>query len=137
MVQVYFLLVLTNILGGIILAKQGLKKSLVDHWEAFFQVLEGRYFRGILGLVTFVTGFLGLIFVLPGDQIFLGDLIPSLTALFTGTTLILGFYHKEDFQAKNTVDHLEDVLLKNKMILGLLSVAFGFIHFLSPTVIFL
>lgn len=137
MVQVYFLLVLTNILGGAILAKQGLKKSFVEKWETFFQVFEGRYFRGVLGLVTFVTGFLGLIFVLPGDQIFLGDLLPSLTALFTGTTLIIGFYQKERDATANSLDHLEDVLIKNKMIVGLLSIAFGIIHFISPTVIFL
>ena len=137
MVQVYFLLVATNVLSGVLLARSGLKHPLSSDLEAFFLVLEKKWFLGGLGLLTFVTGFLCLLFVLPGDQIFLGDLIPSLTALLAGTSLILEFYQKETPDKAGTTKRLDDILLSNRWIVGLLSIGFGILHFLAPQVIFL
>lgn len=138
MVQVYFLLVLLNAASGLVLARAGLKRSL-GPWDAWFQPFEHRLVKGLLGILTFLTGFLGLIFVLPGDQIFLGDLFPSVTALLGGTILVLEYYRKEpdptveDPQAAK----IEDFLVSNKIIVGVVCLTFSLLHFFSPTVVFL
>ncbi len=132
MVQIYFLLVFFNALSGLVLARGGLKRSL-GHWDSWFLPFENRLVRGLLGILTFLSGFLGLIFVLPGDQIFLGDLFPSVTALLAGTILVLEYYRKEE----STAAKFEDFLVSNKIIVGVLSITFGIIHFFSPAVLFL
>ena len=137
MVQIYFLLVLLNISTGLVLARSGLKRSL-GPWDAWFLPFESKLIRGLLGVLTFVTGFLGLIFVLPGDQIFLGDLFPSVTALLGGTLLVLEYYRKEPV-AEETPEKakIEDFLVSNKIIIGVVCLTFGILHFFSPTVVFL
>lgn len=133
MVQIYFLLVLLNVLTGLLLARSGLKRSL-GVWDHWFLPFEHKMVRGLVGIASFLTGFLGLIFVLPGDQIFLGDLFPSLTALLAGTILILEYYRKEpDPEAPAA----EDFLVSNRIIIGVVCLVFGIIHFFSPAVVFL
>ena len=133
MVQIYFLLVLLNVTTGLVLARSGLKRSLGD-WDAWFLPFESRMVRGILGTLSFLTGFLGLIFVLPGDQIFLGDLFPSVSGLLGGTILILEYYRKEE---SPEAAKIEDFLVSNKIIVGVVCLTFGLLHFFSPTVVFL
>jgi len=133
MVQIYFFLVLLNVCSGLVLARAGLKRSL-GPWDAWFVPFEHRLAKGLLGVATFLSGFLGLIFVLPGDQIFLGDLFPSITALLGGTILVLEYYRKDEdpIPAK-----IEDFLVSNKIIVGVVCLTFGLLHFFSPTVVFL
>lgn len=133
MVQIYFLLVLLNVSTGLVLARTGLKRSLGD-WDSWFLPFEGRLVRGILGALTFLTGFLGLIFVLPGDQIFLGDLFPSVSGLLGGTILVLEYYRQDEHPEAAKI---EDFLVSNKIIVGVVCLTFGLLHFFSPTVVFL
>ena len=133
MVQIYFLLVLFNVASGMVLARSGLKRSL-GLWDAWFQPFENRLVKGVLGVLTFLTGFLALIFVLPGDQIFLGDLFPSVTALLGGTILVVEYYRKDEGPPPAKI---EDFLLSNKIIVGVVCLTFGVLHFFSPTVVFL
>jgi hypothetical protein len=147
MVQIYFLLVLLNVTSGLVLARAGLNRSL-GPWDAWFVPFEHRIVKGLVGIATFLVGFLGLIFVLPGDQIFLGDLFPSITALLGGTILVLEYYRKEpDPEGEAVGDSsdvpapgaakIEDFLVSNKIIVGVVCLTFGIIHFFSPTVVFL
>lgn len=133
MVQIYFLLVLLNVFTGLVLARSGFKRSL-GTWDSWFVPFENKLVSGLLGVATFITGFLGLIFVLPGDQIFLGDLFPSITALVGGTILAVEYYrgNTESKQGK-----IEDFLVSNKIIVGVTCLTFGILHFFSPTVLFL
>ena len=133
MVQVYFLLVFFNIVTGLVLARPGLKRTL-GPWDAWFAPFDHKMVKGLLGIFTFLTGFLGLIFVLPGDQIFLGDLFPSVSALLGGTICILEYYKKS---AETGALQTEDFLVNNKVIIGVVCMTFGVIHFFSPTVVFL
>jgi hypothetical protein len=142
MVQVYFFLVLLNVTVGLLLIRAGISKSF-GIWDAWFQPFENRMVRGLLGTATFVTGFLGLIFVLPGDQIFLGDLFPSLTALLGGTILALDYLRRapeaetKPDAAPKTPSKVEDFLMSNRIVVGVICLTFGVIHFFAPTVVFL
>jgi hypothetical protein len=143
MVQIYFLLVLLNVSTGLVLARSGLKRSL-GPWDAWFLPFDNKLIRGLLGVLTFLTGFLGLIFVLPGDQIFLGDLFPSITALLGGTLLVLEYYRRDPEEHDASIEaptaetaKIEDFLVSNKIIIGVVCLTFGLLHFFSPTVVFL
>ncbi len=141
MVQIYFCLVLFNVAVGLVLVRSGIQRSL-GIWDSWFQPFEHRMVRGLMGLASFLTGFLGLIFVLPGDQIFLGDLFPSVTALLGGTVLVLEYLRRTpeksetDAPAK-TPSKVEDFLLSNRIVVGVICMTFGLLHFFSPTVVFL
>lgn len=138
MVQVYFALVLLNAAVGLVLLRAGIQRSF-GVWDAWFQPFEHRLVRGLLGTATFLAGFLGLIFVLPGDQIFLGDLFPSVTALLGGTILALEYLKRppEEGAEPRTPSRVEDFLMSNKIIVGVVCLTFGVIHFFAPTVVFL
>jgi len=133
MVQIYFLLVFLNVSTGLVLARGGFTRSL-GAWDSWFVPFESRIIRALLGVLTFLTGFLGLIFVLPGDQIFLGDLFPSVSAMLGGTLLILDYYRTDESKPRAKV---EDFLVSNKLIIGVICFTFGLIHFFAPTVVFL
>jgi hypothetical protein len=132
MVQVYFLLVLTNVIAGLVLAREGLKVPLAS-WEGLFAAFEPKLVRVVLGVASFLSGFVALIYVLPGDQLFVGDLLPALTALLSGTVLVLDYYHKPQETEQNS----GDLLLKNRVLIGLVGLTFGVIHFFAPGLLFL
>jgi hypothetical protein len=132
MVQVYFLLVLANVLSGLVLAREGLKMPLAS-WQGLFVAFESKSARLVLGVASFLSGFVALIFVLPGDQLFVGDLLPALTGLLAGTVLVLDFYAKPQGQEQNS----GDLLLKNRVLIGLVGLTFGVIHFFVPGLLLL
>jgi hypothetical protein len=84
-------------------------------------------------VASFLSGFVALIYVLPGDQLFVGDLLPALTALLSGTVLVLDYYHKPQETEQNS----GDLLLKNRVLIGLVGLTFGVIHFFVPGLLFL
>jgi hypothetical protein len=143
MVQIYFCLVLFNVAVGLVLVRSGIQRSL-GIWDSWFQPFEHRMVRGLLGTLSFLTGFLGLIFVLPGDQIFLGDLFPSVTALLGGTVLVLEYLRHAPAKSEESEaapakapSKVEDFLLSNRIVVGVICLTFGLLHFFSPTVVFL
>lgn len=134
MFQVYFLLVSTNLVGGIALSSGFLQEkapSLADLAKAF----SDPGFRLGLGLLTFVTGFFGILSVLPGDIPVLGDILPSLSALMVGTGLVLEYYHMKSPSHAGLVEKLDDVILKNKNPIGIAGMSAGLIHLVFPTVL--
>jgi hypothetical protein len=142
MVQIYFCLVLLNVAVGLVLVRAGVQRSF-GIWDSWFQPFENRAVRGLLGTASFLAGFLGLIFVLPGDQIFLGDLFPSVTALLGGTVLVLEYLRRappkteEEPAAEKVPSKAEDFLMSNRVVVGVVCLTFGLLHFFSPTVVFL
>jgi hypothetical protein len=140
MVQIYFCLVLLNVAVGLILVRAGVQRSF-GIWDSWFQPFENRVVRGLMGTASFVTGFLALIFVTPNDQIFLGDLFPSVTALLGGTVLVLEYLRQTpkntEETAEKTPSKAEDFLMSNRVVVGVICLTFGILHFFAPTVVFL
>lgn len=137
MLQVFFLLVLTNILAGFCLASEYFRakfKSL----ESFFVLLDGPAFRVSLGIGTFIIGFFGLFAVLKEDNTpILADLLPSFAALVQGTGLVLEFYQSRSTSEDGLVEKLDTVILKNKNLIGIIGILLGLLHFFFPLVILL
>lgn len=136
MLQLYFLLVLLNLLAGLSLASDFMGEKLPST-APLFKLISSPGIRGLLGILAFLVGFFSLIIVLPGDVPVVGDLLPAISALFTGTGLVLEYYQSKTTTQTNLVEKLDGFLLKNKTFFGLLAIILGVLHFILPTVMFI
>lgn len=151
MVQFYFLSILFNILAGLILisAKSDSELVLDDDDEAsnkFDEVKESLEQDSFLNNETFclVTGaicaFVGLIklffaYSKTGHGIpVLGDLLPALFGLAGGAIILLEYYSKS-FADHELPDFVENVLLRNKMYIGIGCVVAAVLHFILPGIV--
>ena len=93
--------------------------------------------RVALGVVAFLAGFLKLLSVTAGDVPVAGDLLPALAGLVTGATLLFDRYKEKSTVPSRLVETVDKVLLRNKTILGTVSVLLGALHFLIPGIVLL
>ena len=139
MVQFYFLAICFNLLGGFVLA--------APHFSEKFPVLSAiREFvyskKGIrIGLIIslFLVGILKVISVSIGDVIIVGDLLPSLTLLISGLTLLTEYWYgnRDGVEKKGVLKKMDGIFVKNSSIVGVAAVVTACLHFLFPGVLFL
>lgn len=137
MLQVYFLLVSANILGGMSFASDYLKEKF-PRAVRFLELLEGQNFQGFFGVATFMVGFFGLFAVMKEDSTpILANLVPSFSALLVGTGLVLQYYQRKSDVQAGLVEQLDAVILKNRRTIGIAGIVAGILHFFFPLVILL
>lgn len=137
MYQIYFLSIFFNIFAGITL---GYDKFSTN--TSFTSVFNPEFFKRlnlwvILGVGTFVVGFLKILSVSPGDVKVVGDLIPALSGMVMGFTLILGYYREKSTVSTHTVEKMDNLLLENKTAIGVTGIVSAVLHFFLHTVLFL
>lgn len=142
--QFYFLSILLNGIAGYVLVSENSLENRLDEGEIggsgySFRApgfLKNESFRLILGVLTMVTGLLKLLSATEGDLPVIGDLVPALTGLASGFTLILEFYHDratvEDAGASFTL-----FLINHRRWVGFAAIAASALHFLFPGVLLL
>lgn len=137
MVQIYFLSILSNILGGLVLSSEHYSEKFagISSVEEFFDGKPG--LRITLGIVAFLTGFLKLLTVTKGDVPVIGDILPALAGLFTGATLIFARYKEKSTVPSKMVETADKLLIKNKTIIGTIGMLIGALHFLLPGIVLL
>jgi uncharacterized membrane protein HdeD (DUF308 family) len=125
MLQLYFLSVFCNTVGGIVLITNFGRN---DEWPRVDT------YRFVLGILSVLTGLLVLISPIAGS--IAGDLLPALAGLACGVTLIYEYFdtEPEEGDAPNVVRIL---LLTNQKMIGYISATVGILHFLLPKVMFL
>lgn len=154
MVQFYFLAVLMNILCGLILVYgedseldsdnlddglendgisggnsiPGLKK--IQDGIAGESLFANELFRLVCGALCLVVGIVTLFVPYSGPAV-LGDMLPSLCALFAGASVLLAYFEErsEEFVAPEICD---TILISNKLYIGIAALLFGVIHFIIP-----
>ena len=134
MIQIYFLSIILNLLAGLALSADfmGEKISGFDKLKEFIE--QQSPVNIILGISVCVIGLLKLASPISPGFFFIGDLIPGLAAIFSGATLLfLYFKNKSDVTSK-LVDTLENILIRNKSIIGVTTFASAILHFLLPGV---
>ena len=135
MLQFYFLAVFLNALTGYMLITGDSDNAL--EFKSNFSVMD-ETFRLIIGVLSVVTGLLKLLSPIEGDIPVIGDLIPAISCFLTGFILIFEFY-----KSRSTLDETENaekinqVLVRNKKIVGIAAVAAAVLHFLFPKVLLL
>lgn len=133
MVQIYFLLILSNLLMGLVLAKDFLNTK-IENFNNMDQILSDEILQVTIGCIGTVVGFLALFLRYSGNIIILGDLIPATIAIVSGITLFVKYIDNEESSSSVIIIYIKKVFLNNKTILGFISFFVGVIHFIAPSV---
>ncbi|MBI9105196.1 MAG: hypothetical protein JEZ04_00535 [Spirochaetales bacterium] len=133
MVQLYFLSILLNILGGFGLASETMVER-ISGFRIFSDFFEGKTtLKLVVGILSFVVGILKLLSSM--DVPVAGDLLPALCNIAVGIALTLDYY--KDRTEAGSSEKLNDFFARKSSFIGVGAVVFGFLHFLIPRVLLL
>ena len=133
MVQFYFLSIVTTVLAGFTLSLELLERKM-PRLEALDNAFSGKAFRFILGICTLVFGFIKLLSAYRGDVRVVGDLIPALTGMVMGVTLIIDYYKSKAAVTSAAVETFDRIFVRRKSVIGIIGMAVGILHFFVPQV---
>ena len=142
MIQFYFLSILLNLMTGSVLLyssanldgdsdlesekKSSFIKSLFEKIFGSSGILEDSLFILVVAFLSFFTGI-----------IIFGDLLPSLTGILGGLSLLFSYYSEKSDVAFQLPSFLEKIFVSEKNIFGILSIIIAILHFILPGVLFL
>ena len=133
MVQIYFLSILLNLLGGFGLASETMVER-ISGFKSFSDFFEGRTtLKIVVGILSFLVGILKLLSSM--DVTVAGDLLPALCNIAVGIALTLDYY--KDRSDTTPSEKLNDFFARNGSFIGIIAVIFGVIHFFIPRVLLL
>jgi len=135
MYLLYALSVMFNIFAGISAAYSLLDEKIGIGKFFSSEGFTDPRFRLVLGLFTFIVGFLKLIFVFNGLPI-LGDLIPALGGMVLGFILILFFYLDRASIKTDNLVKMEEIFIGNAGVFGVAGIIISVVHLVLPGVIF-
>ena len=136
MLQFYFLSIVTNVLGGFLLASESITERFPG-LAALAEQFEKNSTRMLFGIFTIIFGVLKLLSVTEGDVLVIGDLLPALSGIVIGSTLVVESYKQRSSVTTPAVEKIDSAFVKNKSVIGIIGVVIGALHFLFPTVLFL
>ncbi|OQY41072.1 MAG: hypothetical protein B6229_00140 [Spirochaetaceae bacterium 4572_7] len=131
MVQIYFLLILSNLIMGIILAKNYLN-SKIETFSSINQLLSSEILQVTIGCIGTIVGLLALFLRFDGNMIILGDIIPAGIAIISGITLFIEYIAQEEENDSVIINSIKKVFLKNRTILGFSGIIVAILHFIIP-----
>jgi hypothetical protein len=137
MYQIYFLSLLFNLTAGAVLAFETLSEKTALQKLFVAETIQKVGFRFGLGILTFIVGFLKLLSVTQGDVPVVGDLLPAVSGMVMGFTLILQYYQSRSSVSSQTVDRMDSIFTANKNLIGLIGIIIAVLHFFLPRVLFL
>lgn len=136
MLQFYFLTIVTNVLGGFLLASESITERF-PALSAMAEQFEKNSSRMLFGIATIIFGVLKLLSVTEGDILVIGDLFPALSGIVIGSTLVVESYKQRSSVTTPTVERIDKTFVKNKSMIGIIGIILGALHFLFPSVLFL
>lgn len=136
MQQFYFLSIMSNIIGGLVLSSGSLSERFpfLTSWNELFKKNSNRL---LFGIAAVVFGLFKILSVTKGDVVVVGDIIPAFTGIGLGVTFIIESYQQRSTVSSPAVERLDNFLVKNKTIVGVLGIVAGILHFLFPSVLLL
>ncbi|HUX50678.1 MAG TPA: hypothetical protein VMW73_07760 [Spirochaetia bacterium] len=137
MYQFYFLSIVLNLLAGIALAYDAIDEKF--SLSVFFNrdIFNRQGFRLSLGIATSIVGFFKLLSVTAGNVPVVGDLLPALTGLILGGSLLALYYQERSTVSGPIIQSIDNIFLKNRTVFGILGIITAVLHFLFPSVLFL
>jgi hypothetical protein len=137
MIQFYFLAVLLNVFGGLLLYSTADQ----DRLPLFRTVNEGlsnnQSWRVIYIILAAVVAIFKILSVTRGDVLIVGDLLPALSLLVIGFDQFLEYYRDKSTVEEGGMQRLAALFQQNKRMLGIAAMVIGVVHFLFPRVLFL
>lgn len=137
MVQFYLLAVCLNIAGGLILSAEFFSGKIPFAATMKEAVEEKQAWRVIFVILVLFTGLFKILSVTKGDVPVVGDLLPALSLILIGISLLSGFIADKSETEETPVHKINSVLVPNSHIIGVSSIVVGILHFLFPSVLFL
>jgi hypothetical protein len=141
MLQIYFISVIANLIGGLclILRKSEFENKLAVTLRTIF---ANKPIQGVVGTVAFVAGFLKFFIFVPQVHapVIIEDLLPALTGLLIGAGLIMNVLSKEVSKTENVGQELTSVqskLQKFHIPMGIIGMAVAVAHFIFPAAVLL
>ncbi|MBN2618663.1 MAG: hypothetical protein JXR64_10190 [Spirochaetales bacterium] len=133
MVQIYLLVILCNLFVGLILTKDFFN-SKFENFTLMNQLLSSEIMQVTVGCISTIVGLLALFLRYTGNLIVLGDLIPALSAIIAGMTLFVEYIAQEENNDSSFIKFFKKTFLKNRVIIGFISITVGIIHFVAPSI---
>jgi len=136
MIQFYFLSVLLNVIAGYALFAFN-AESKGSKFDGVREFVKDPVIRLVVGVLCATVGFMKLLTVMRGDIPVVGDLIPSFAGMAAGFTMLLEFYRGNSTVTTPTLEKLDKIFIANRRVVGIVSMASGFAHFLFANILFL
>jgi len=136
MFQFYFLSIVLNLMGGLLLLLFSFepKKKLLVTFRSFF---THKVVQTVFGIAILVTGVLKLfIHTANGGIIIIEDLLPAIAGIVAGGLISLDVFAKEGSTNKK-LDELESKIKPGFIVIGIAVIVIAILHFLYPTAILL
>jgi hypothetical protein len=154
MAQFYFLSILLNVIAGLILfyGKDFTREKLSEEDEtlaidddtlsekgAFFRDLgfDSLSFRFVIGVLSLFVAVMKILSPFKGSIPVLGDLLPVLSGIIAGFTLILENYVSKASSDIYLSEPVQKIFIDSRSIIGIACFAAAFFHFMFPQVILL
>ena len=137
MVQFYLLAVCLNIAGGLILSAEFFSDKIPFAATLKEAVEEKQAWRVIFVILLLFTGLFKILSATKGDVPIVGDLLPALSLLLIGISLLSEFITDKSDTEGTFIHKINSVLGPNSHIIGVSAVVIGILHFLFPSVLFL
>jgi uncharacterized membrane protein HdeD (DUF308 family) len=139
MIQLYFLSILCNGIGGYIFFSGGSGEAGESAGKSVKLSVRNPVFVMVLGVLSVVTGVLKLLSPFDNRYPFFGDLAPALAGVASGLFLIFGINRQDASSAfhDGTPESLGESLPRVRKPLGLGLLACAVLHFLFPQALFL
>ena len=135
--QIYFLVVTTNIMAGLILSGSFLEEKFSE-FSPCNQLIQKPRFKMVLGIVAVLAACITLLLkITPADVIFIGNLLPALSGIIMGTYLIMSFFYSSLEEERSWMKSFVDLMEDRGHIIGLAGILIGIIHFLVPSAVIL
>lgn len=137
MIHLYVVSVVTLCLAGTALAAPLIDEKITFPKLLSRDVLEQPNFRLLLGVLTFLGGFLQFLFVPFGDLAVIGNLFPALGGIIAGFSLMLLFYQGKATVVSDGLEKVIQVFIGNRDVIGVLALVIALLHFLFAPAILL
>lgn len=128
--QIYFFLVLTNLLVGLVISRNFFAEKF-EKFKPIAEFMDNSFFRLILGIIGAATGVIALFFPHDG-MIFIVDILPSTAVLFSSFILISLFIKDKKNEENSLVDFFISIDEKAGTFIGMATMVIGIIHFFVP-----
>lgn len=137
MIQFYFLAVLLNVFGGLLLFSSADQERLQVFRTINESLSSNKSWRMIFILLTVIVAVFKVLSVIEGDVVVVGDLLPAVSLLVVGFDQFLAYYRERSDVEEGAVRRLGTLFQQNRRLLGIAAVVIGVVHFLFPRVLFL
>ena len=130
MLQIYFLSIACNLIGGMTLAADSIVKR-IPSLKTLAALLSNRSAKLWTGLSVIIVGFIEL-FVPAGNVIIIGDLLPAGVGMLMGIALLFEVFRQDSLFPSETSQKADKPPVAYRTTLGLLGLAVAVLHFFLP-----